>query len=72
MASEEESNAYEATMGTGVRATFVELSRVIWPTREELLRYTSVVIGFLLVIAGFIAVVDFGLTKVSNFLYGSN
>ncbi len=58
-------------MGTGVRAIFVELGRVVWPSREELFRMTSVVIGFLIVIAGFIAVVDFGLTKVSNVLYGS-
>jgi preprotein translocase SecE subunit len=71
MASEEESNAYEASMGTGVRSIFVELGRVVWPSREELFRMTSVVIGFLIVIAGFIAVADFGLTKVSNFLYGS-
>ncbi len=71
MASEEESNAYEATLGTGVRAIFVELSRVVWPTREELFRMTGVVVGFLVAIAAFIAVVDYGLTKASNFLYGS-
>jgi preprotein translocase subunit SecE len=71
MASEEESNAYEASMGTGLRAIFVELGRVVWPSREELFRMTSVVIGFLIVIAGFIAVIDFGLTKFSNLLYGS-
>jgi preprotein translocase subunit SecE len=72
MASEEESNAREATMGTGTRAIFVELGRVIWPTRAELIRYTSVVVGFLVVIAGLIAVLDFGLTKATTFLYGSS
>ncbi len=72
MATEEESNAYEASMGTGIRAIFVELGRVVWPSREELFRMTSVVVGFLVVIAGFIAIVDLGLSKATNFLYGSS
>jgi preprotein translocase SecE subunit len=71
MASEEESNAYEATMGTGVRATLVELGRVVWPSREELFRMTGVVIGFLIIIATFIAVVDAGLGGFQNVIYGS-
>ncbi|MGI8609518.1 MAG: preprotein translocase subunit SecE [Candidatus Dormibacteria bacterium] len=72
MATEEEANAYEAGLGTGIRSIFVELGRVVWPSREELFRMTGVVVGFLIVIAGFIAVVDLGLTKVTNFLYGSS
>jgi|GEM_PF-2225407 preprotein translocase subunit SecE len=72
MATEEESNAYEAGMGTGIRAIFVELSRVVWPSREELFRMTGVVVGFLIVISGFIAIVDLGLNKATNFLYGSS
>ena len=71
MATEEESNAYEASMGTGIRAIFVELGRVVWPSREELFRMTSVVIGFLIVISGFIAIVDVGLAKFQNVIYGS-
>lgn len=71
MASEEESNAYEATMGTGVRATLVELGRVVWPSREELFRMTGVVIGFLVIIATFIAVIDLGLNQFQNVIYGS-
>jgi preprotein translocase SecE subunit len=71
MASEEESNAYEATMGTGMRATLVELGRVVWPSREELFRMTGVVIGFLVLIATFIAVIDLGLNQVQNLIYGS-
>ena len=72
MATEEESNAYEAGMGTGIRAIFVELSRVVWPSREELFRMTGVVVGFLIVISGFIAIVNLGLSKATNFLYGSS
>jgi preprotein translocase SecE subunit len=71
MASEEESNAYEATMGTGIRATLVELGRVVWPSREELFRMTGVVIGFLVIIATFIAAIDLGLNQFQNVIYGS-
>jgi len=71
MASEEESNAYEATMGTGVRAIFVELGRVVWPTREELFRMTAVVVGFLIVIATLIGVIDVVLDRAGKSFYGS-
>ena len=72
MATEEQSNAYEATLGTGIRAIFVELGRVVWPTRDELFRMTGVVVGFLIAISGFIALVDLALGKATNFLYGSS
>ena len=72
MATEEQSNAYEASLGTGVRAIFVELGRVVWPSREELFRMTGVVVGFLIVISGFIALVDLALGKGTTFLYGSS
>jgi preprotein translocase subunit SecE len=71
-ATEEQSNAYEATLGTGIRAIFVELSRVVWPSREELFRMTAVVISFLLVISGFIAVADWALGRAANYLYGGS
>ncbi|GAC1579924.1 MAG: hypothetical protein NVS3B24_14320 [Candidatus Dormibacteria bacterium] len=71
MASEEESNAYEATMGTGVRAIFVELSRVVWPTREELFRMTAVVVGFLIAISALIGVIDVVLDRAGKSFYGS-
>ncbi|MFN2464136.1 MAG: preprotein translocase subunit SecE [Candidatus Dormibacteria bacterium] len=71
MASEEESNAYEAGLGTGVRSIFVELSRVVWPTREELFRMTAVVVGFLIVIAALIGVIDVIFDKAGKSIYGS-
>jgi len=36
----------------------VELSKVAWPTREQLIQYTAVVIGMSLVIAVFLGVWD--------------
>jgi preprotein translocase subunit SecE len=72
MANEEETNYQEATMGTGLRATIMELRRVVWPTRQELLRMTGIVIGTVLVISLFIAGVDALLTRGTTFLYGSS
>jgi preprotein translocase subunit SecE len=72
MADEEESNVREATMGTGLRATLMELRRVVWPTRQELFRMTGIVIGTVAVISLFIAGVDAVLTRITTFLYGSS
>ena len=54
------------------RETYDELRKVVWPTPQELYRYTLVVIVTVLVIAGFIGAVDYGLGKLSErFIYGS-
>jgi preprotein translocase subunit SecE len=58
-------------LGTGVRAIIAELGRVVWPTREELLRMTMIVILTVVIIAGYIAVVDVILTEASKKIYGT-
>jgi preprotein translocase subunit SecE len=40
-----------------------ELRKVIWPNRKEMVTYTSVVLVFLVFMAGLIALADFGLAK---------
>jgi preprotein translocase subunit SecE len=40
-----------------------ELRKVIWPNRKEMITYTSVVLTFLVFMAGLIALADFGLAK---------
>ena len=62
----------EAILGTGLRATLMELRRVVWPTRQELIRMTTVVVVTVVVIAIFITIIDFGLTKASTFFYGGS
>jgi len=42
----------------------VELSKVIWPSRQEAIKLTFVVILVSTLVGTFIAVVDFALTKV--------
>ena len=70
MAKEEESYP-DPGLGVGLRATIRELRRVVWPTRQDLFRMTGVVVGTVVVIAVFIAVVDAGLLKGANLLYGA-
>lgn len=40
-----------------------ELFKVVWPTRQETIRYTVTVIVFSLVIASILGAADFGLLK---------
>jgi preprotein translocase subunit SecE len=46
----------------------IELSKVNWPNRKELVNYTLVVIGLCLVLAVFLGGVDFLLQYGLNFL----
>jgi len=42
----------------------VELKKVTWPTKKELLSTTAVVIVLVILIAFFLGVVDLGLVKI--------
>ena len=57
--------------GFGFRGVMQELRRVVWPTREELIRMTIVVISTVIVVAAFIAIIDFILQQATTFVYGS-
>jgi preprotein translocase subunit SecE len=53
-----------------LRETLDELRKVVWPTPQELYRYTLVVVVTVTVIALFIAAVDLALGQlVSRFIY---
>jgi preprotein translocase subunit SecE len=53
-----------------LRETFDELRKVVWPTPQELYRYTLVVVVTVTVIALFIAAVDLALGQLSShFIY---
>ena len=55
-----------------LRDTFDELRKVVWPTPQELYRYTLVVVVTVSVIALFISAVDLGLGQLSShFIYGN-
>jgi preprotein translocase subunit SecE len=54
-----------------LRETYDELRKVVWPTPQELYRYTLVVIVTVVIIAAFIGAVDAGLTALAaKFFYG--
>jgi preprotein translocase subunit SecE len=52
------------------RQIVAELRKVVWPTRNELFTYTSVVIVFVLIVIGIVAVLDFGLTRAVQAVFG--
>jgi preprotein translocase subunit SecE len=53
-----------------IRQIIAELRKVIWPTRKELIAYTTVVVIFVVVMAGIIAGLDYVFTKAVLFVFG--
>jgi preprotein translocase subunit SecE len=53
-----------------IRQVVAELRKVIWPTRKELIAYTTVVVFFVLVMAGIIAAYDYVFTRGVLFVFG--
>ncbi len=45
-------------IGTFYKQVVAELRKVIWPTRKELITYTTVVVVFVLVMVAIVAVLD--------------
>jgi preprotein translocase subunit SecE len=45
------------------RSARAELEKVTWPTRQETLRYSLLVVGVSVAMAGFFAALDFGLNQ---------
>jgi len=53
-----------------LRQVVAELRKVIWPTRKELIAYTTVVLVFVLAMAGIIAAYDYIFTQGVLFIFG--
>jgi preprotein translocase subunit SecE len=53
-----------------LREVIAELRKVIWPTRNELVTYTGVVIVFVLIMAGIVAALDFVFGRAVLALFG--
>ena len=73
---EEESGFFSRFKNTGRRFAFFgevvnELKKVHWPTRHQLMVYTSVVLVAVGIFAVLTWIVDSGLTFAMNFLIGS-
>ncbi len=59
-----------ARLALFIRQVIAELRKVIWPTRKELIAYTTVVLFFVLVMAGIIAAYDYVFTEGVLFIFG--
>ncbi|MCX4447456.1 preprotein translocase subunit SecE [Streptomyces sp. NPDC087866] len=52
------------------RQIIAELRKVVWPTRNQLTTYTTVVIVFVVVMIGLVTVIDFGFARVVKYVFG--
>jgi preprotein translocase subunit SecE len=55
-----------------VREVVAELQKVIWPTRKELITYTTVVVVFVATIATIVALLDLGFAKLVLLVFGTS
>ena len=69
-AEKSEKVGFFGRIGRFVREVVAELRKVIWPTRNELLTYTAVVLVFVAAIMAFVGVLDLGLAKGVLFVFG--
>jgi preprotein translocase subunit SecE len=58
------------TIGTFYKQVVAELRKVIWPTRKELVTYTTVVVVFVLIITAIVAVFDLAFGKAVLAIFG--
>jgi len=52
------------------RQIVAELRKVVWPNRNDLSTYTTVVIVFVVAIIAFVSVVDWGFSKLVAYVFG--
>jgi len=55
-----------------VREVVAELQKVIWPTRKELLTYTTVVVVFVAIMMSFVAGLDYAFARAMFLVFGNN
>ncbi|MEW2291976.1 preprotein translocase subunit SecE [Streptomyces sp. NPDC006743] len=52
------------------RQIVAELRKVVWPSRNQLTTYTTVVIVFVAVMIGLVTVIDYGLNHAAKYVFG--
>ena len=53
-----------------LRQVIAELRKVIWPTRKELITYTTVALVFIVVMVAIVTSLDYGFTKLVIAVFG--
>nr|WP_232734058.1 preprotein translocase subunit SecE [Kitasatospora sp. CB02891] len=59
-----------ARMGIFYRQIIAELRKVVWPTRSQLIQYTTVVVTFVIVLMLLVAGLDWVFAKGAFWLFG--
>lgn len=59
-------------LGLFVRQVIAELKKVVRPTRNELITYTSVVLVFVCVVMAFVSALDYGFGKLVLWVFGGS
>ncbi|MFJ9567372.1 preprotein translocase subunit SecE [Streptomyces fuscichromogenes] len=57
-------------LGTFYRQIIAELRKVVWPTRNQLTSYTTVVIFFVTIMIALVTVIDYGLNHAAKYVFG--
>ncbi|MFD7405612.1 preprotein translocase subunit SecE [Streptomyces sp. NPDC059866] len=52
------------------RQIVAELRKVVWPSRNQLTTYTTVVIIFVVIMIGLVTVIDYGLDHAAKYVFG--
>ncbi|MDI9883955.1 preprotein translocase subunit SecE [Streptomyces sp. HNM0645] len=52
------------------RQVVAELRKVVWPTRNQLTTYTTVVIVFVVIMIGLVTVIDYGFQAAVKYVFG--
>ena len=68
--STEEQKSIFGRVGLFYRQVISELSKVVWPTRNQLTTYTAVVLVFVGFVILVVSIFDFILTKVTFWVFG--
>ncbi len=58
------------SIGVFYRQVVAELRKVIWPTRQELVTYTSVVLAFVVFMVVLVAIFDFAFSQAVLKVFG--
>jgi len=66
----EQSRGLFGRVGLFYRQVVSELRKVVWPTRNQLTTYTSVVLVFVTFIIAIVSLFDLGITKVVFWIFG--
>ena len=53
-----------------IRQVAAELRKVIWPTRNELVTYTTAALAFVIIMSVIVLSLDYGFTKLMFWIFG--